>query len=451
MWKSGDIMKRNEQPHVHVVGVAGVGMSALAQALHDAGYEVSGSDRYIDQGQDLDVLHRLRLAGIRLTPQDGSGLRADTMCIAVSTAIESDNIELKRAQELNIPVVHRAAMLARLAAGKRVVAVTGTAGKTTVTGLIGYLCAEAGLDPVVINGGAVINWIAPDRVGNVRKGESNVCILEADESDRSLLSFHPTFSVITNVSKDHFELDEVITLFRKFRDQTEQWTMLGPQAAMVLDGAAPESLAVERRADGNWFVHDGVTYPSPMPGLHNAENALLAVRVALALGIPGPVLVQALSKFRGIHRRLEVVARSEGITVLDDYAHNPAKIAASWRAAAEEANRVLGVWRPHGFGPLSLLFNELVEAFVSVCRPQDRVYILPVYYAGGTAKKSDDAERLANELAARGVRAEFVDGYDMLRPSLHAVMVSGDVVLGMGARDPELPVFLHALLTGRGA
>ena len=442
-------MKPTEKLHVHVVGVAGVGMSALAQALSDAGYEVSGSDRYIDQGQDLDVLRRLRLAGIRLTPQDGSGLRADTMCIAVSTAIESDNFEMQRAREWGIPVVHRAAMLARLAVGKRVVAVTGTAGKTTVTGLIGYLCAEAGLDPVVINGGAVINWMAPDRVGNVRKGATNLCILEADESDRSLLSFHPTFSVITNVSKDHFELDEVISLFRAFRNQTEQWTMLGPQAATVLDGAEPESLTVERRADGNWFMHDGVAYPSPMPGLHNAENALLAVRVALALGVTSAVLVQALSRFRGIHRRLEVVARGGGVTVLDDYAHNPAKIAASWRAAAEEAHRVLGVWRPHGFGPLALLFNELVEAIVSVCRPQDRVYMLPVYYAGGTAKKSDDAERLAGALAARGVNAEFVDGYETLRGGLRSVMQSGDVVLGMGARDPELPEFLHALLTGR--
>lgn len=432
--------------HVHVVGVAGVGMSALAQALHDAGYEVSGSDRYIDQGQDLEVLHRLKLGGIRLTPQDGSGIRADTAAIAVSTAIEGDNADLLRAQALQVPVVHRAAMLARLAAGRRVLAVTGTAGKTTVTGLLGYLCAEAGMDPVVINGGAVINWIAPDRVGNARKGAGGLCILEADESDRSLLAFHPATSVITNVSKDHFELDEAVSLFRAFRGQTAEWTLLGPQAAEVLDGVAAERLVVERRADGNWFTFEGVAYPSPMPGQHNAENAWLAVRVARRLGIAPEVLVRGLSTFRGIHRRLEVVGRRGGITVLDDYAHNPAKIAASWRAAAEESACVLGVWRPHGYGPLSLLFNELVDAFASVCRAGDRVYILPVYYAGGTAKKTGDAERLAGVLAERGVPARFVADYEALRTELGAVMKAGDVVLGMGARDPELPGFLRSLV-----
>jgi len=444
-------MNPPEKSHVHVVGVAGVGMSALAQALHDAGYEVSGSDRYIDQGQDLDVLQRLRAAGIRLTQQDGSAVRADTACLAVSTAIESDNHDLLRAQELRVPVVHRAAMLARLASAKRVVAVTGTAGKTTVTGLIGYLCAAAGLDPVVINGGAVINWIAPDRVGNVRKGNGNLCILEADESDRSLLSFYPVCSVITNVSKDHFELEEVIRLFQKFRAQTEQWTLLGPQAAAVLDGETETTVTVERRPSGNWFTFDGVAYPSPMPGQHNAENALLAVRVALALGVSSESIVQALSTFRGIHRRLEVVSRGNGITVLDDYAHNPAKIAASWRAAAEESHRVLGIWRPHGFGPLALLFDELVSSIESVCRAQDHIFILPVYYAGGTAKKTDDAERLAATLAERGVSATFVAQYEELRTTLHGMMQSGDVVLGMGARDPELPVFLHGLLNGRDA
>jgi len=439
-------MTDSNQKHVHVVGVAGVGMSALAQVLQDEGYMVSGSDRYIDQGQGMEVLDRLRLAGIKLVPQDGSGISTETSCIAVSTAIENDNPDLLKAKQFHVSVVHRAEMLARLAAGKRLLAITGTAGKTTVTGMIGYICAEAGLDPVVVNGGAITNWQAPDRVGNVRKGKGSLWILEADESDRSLLSFHPHYSVITNISKDHFELDEVTKLFQTFRERTESWTLLGPQAAAVLDQPVVPAPVVEHRRDGSWFVFEGVHYPSPMPGQHNAENALIAVRTALALGVTPEVIVRALSTFRGIHRRLEVVGRANGITVLDDYAHNPAKIAASWRAVAEQSDRVIGIWRPHGFGPLSLLFNELVDSFVGVCRSADVLFILPVYYAGGTAKKTQDAERLASVLAERGVQARFVENYDQLGEQIRGMMKSGDAILGMGARDPELPTFLRGIL-----
>lgn len=438
--------RHDNRPHVHVAGVAGVGMSALAQALLDAGYRVSGSDRYIDQGQDLEILQTLRLAGVELVPQDGSGIKDDTTALAVSTAIEKDNAELRAAQALQVPVVHRAAMLGRLTAGKRLLAVTGTAGKTTVTGLIGHICAAAGFDPVVVNGAIVTNWRAENRVGSVRSGAGDLMIIEADESDRSLMVFQPHFSVITNISKDHFELDEVVKLFRAFREQTRAWTVTGPQAGEVLDDV--KAPALDLRGDGaSRRLHiDGVDYPLPMPGRHNAENVWIAVQAARRLGIAPDVMVRALSTFRGIHRRLEVVGHQNGITVLDDYAHNPAKIAASWSAAAEQGARVLGIWRPHGFGPLALMFDELAASFARVARPQDRVFILPVYYAGGTAQKTHDAERLAAVLAERGVAAEFITDYEMLREKLKSSLRSGDVVLGMGARDPELPLFLKRLL-----
>lgn len=441
-------MPRNEnRPHVHVAGVAGVGMSALAQALLDAGYRVSGSDRYIDQGQDLEILQTLRRAGVQLLSQDGSGIKEDTTALAVSTAIENDNPDLRAALAKQVPVVHRAAMLARLTAGKRLLAVTGTAGKTTVTGLIGHLCAEAGFDPVVVNGAIVTNWRAENRVGSVRRGAGDLMIIEADESDRSLIVFQPHFSVITNISKDHFELDEVIKIFRSFRNQTREWTVTGPQAGEVLDGVKAPALEVRDDGTSRWLHFDGVDYPLPMPGRHNAENVWIAVQAARRLGITADVIVRALSTFRGIHRRLEVVGHRNGITVLDDYAHNPAKIAASWSAAAEQGVRVLGIWRPHGFGPLALMYDELAASFARVARPQDRIFILPVYYAGGTAQKTNDAERLAMEVAERKIAAEFVPDYGTLRGKLKSLLRSGDVVLGMGARDPDLPVFLKRLLT----
>lgn len=435
--------------HVHVVGVAGVGMSALAQALLDAGYRVSGSDRHLDQGQDVDILDTLRLAGVSLHHQDGSGIHEQTVLVAVSTAIEPDNPDLVRAQQLRVPVVHRADMLARLTAGKHLVAVTGTAGKTTVTGMLGHICSEAGMDPVVVNGGIVSNWQAPNRVGSARRGNGQLMIIEADESDRSLLSFRPYACVITNVSKDHFDLPEVIALFNTFRASASGWVLLGPRAAAVLDGKEQPGIELVEHADGRWVRVEHELYPVPMPGRHNAENTALVVQAALKLGVTPEKIRRALATFRGIHRRLEVVGRADGITVIDDYAHNPAKIAASWRAVAETAARVIGIWRPHGYGPLAHLFDELVREIQEAMRPGDRLFILPVYYAGGTASKTRDAERLAETLAARGLRVEHVRDYEVLRERILMLLQKGDVVLGMGARDPGLPRFLRHLLPSR--
>ncbi len=429
-----------------MTGVAGVGMSAVAQAMMDAGFNVSGSDRYLDDGRDLDVLKRLRLGGTKLSPQDGSAITPMTSGVIVSTAIEPDNPDLTTARRLNIPVIHRAEMIARLAAGKRMLAVAGTAGKTTVTGMIGHLCAVAGLDPTVINGGAVVNWEAPDRVASARKGTSDFIIVEADESDRSLLALHPCYTVITNISKDHFSLEEVTDLFRQFRARSREWSITGPQAGTLLDGCSPPALATAMRPDGRWLTWQDHAYPVPMPGQHNAENTLMAIWTGLRLGITPAVIQRALATFRGIHRRLEQVGRARDITFIDDYAHNPAKIVASWRAVAESGTPVTGIWRPHGYAPLAHMFDELVDAFASVVCPPHRLFVLPVYYAGGTAKPSRDAERLVEVLNRRGCEAHFAPSYAALSASLLDRLRPGDTVLGMGARDPELPVFLHDLV-----
>jgi UDP-N-acetylmuramate--alanine ligase len=431
---------------VHVAGVAGVGMSALAQALRDAGCAVSGSDRFADQGQDLEVLQRLKAAGIRLTPQDGSALDAGTKFLAVSTAIEPDNPERTAAARLGVPVVHRAAALAALARGKRCVAITGTAGKTTVTALVGWILEQAGWDPTVVNGGVLLDWRAPNRVGNVRTGRSDWWVIEADESDRSLVQFDPEWAVVTYVSKDHFELAEVRRLFEAFARKAHAGVIAGP-GVTGLPGQRPAAGAFSpRRRAGGWaFALDGVELAAPMPGRHNAENAFVAVSVCRTLGVAPARIAEALASFRGVHRRLERVGTRGGVTVIDDYAHNPAKIEASWTAVAETARQVIGFWRPHGFAPLALMKGELADAFARACRPDDRLFILPVFYAGGTATASFTAEDFVHMLAGRGVPAGHVAGFAELRRALVGAAASGDTILGMGARDPELPRFAVAL------
>lgn len=438
-----------DQPHIHVSGVAGVGMSALAEALLDQGWQVTGSDRSHDQGLALEVLQKLRRQGVKLVRQDGSALTAATKALAVSTAIEADNPEVAAANRLGVEIVHRAEVLARLAAGKRVIAVTGTAGKTTITGLLGYLLEQAGRDPSVVNGGIVLDWAGPDRLGNVRRGRSDLWVLEADESDRSLLRFHPEHAILSNVSKDHFELAEVENLFRAFAGQVRGTLVAGRGVGASL-GLVTREVAIEPHIRaGRWnFTWAGREFVVALPGRHNAENAALAVAMCEVLGADLDRVADALPRFRGVHRRLERVGERDGVAIIDDYAHNPAKIAASWRAVAETARHVHGYWRPHGFGPLALMKDELAAAFAGACQPGDRLYLLPVFYAGGTASKTITSDEFAALLRERGVVAEAVPDYDVLAQRLNAAQ-AGDAILGMGARDPELPVFARRL-AGRG-
>ncbi|HOE61415.1 MAG TPA: Mur ligase domain-containing protein, partial [Kiritimatiellia bacterium] len=196
---------------IHIAGIGGVGMSALAQALLDQGERVSGSDRLLDAGDETGVLTCLAAQGVRLCRQDGTGITPQTERLVISSAIESDNPEVLRAQALEVPVVHRAAELARLTEGRRLIAVTGTSGKSTVTAMLGCLLEGAGFDPLVVNGAAVAGWSAEGtRIGSVRKGAGEWAVIEADESDRSLMVFSPEHAIITNASADHFGLDETL-------------------------------------------------------------------------------------------------------------------------------------------------------------------------------------------------------------------------------------------------
>lgn len=431
----------------HVVGVGGVGMSALAQALQGAGYRVSGSDRYLDSGRTLPVLARLAAAGVELVAQDGSGVGGGCDVVAVSSAIEPGNPDTDAAIAAGVPVVHRAEMLARLAEGRRVLAIGGTAGKTTVTGMLGWIFESAGLDPMVVNGGAVLDWMADDRVGNVRLGASDWWILEADESDRSFLRFSPEWSLVTNISKDHFELAESEALFRQFASKARAGIVAGAAAAARIGSSAARCVVAEFEPGepvltrgGSRFTLTGQEIRIPLPGRHNAENALMAARLALEAGVSPGAVAKALGAFRGIERRLErVSAPGAACAVFDDMAHNPAKIRAAWAAVRQEGAPVAGLWRPHGFAPLALMFDELLAAFGESMEAGESLFLLPVFYAGGTARGERTSEDLARALAARGLQVESLSGEAEAETRLTERGRAGHTILVMGARDPGLP------------
>lgn len=436
--------------HIHVAGVAGVGMSALAQALTWTHGRVTGSDRYFDQGQALPVFGALRAAGVEIVKQDGSAVGARTEAVVYSTAIEADNPEFAAAKRCGVPLKHRAEMLAELARGKRVLAVAGTAGKTTTTGMLGWTLAELGADPTVVNGGALVDWADARHVGNVRRGGAAApWVVEVDESDRSLLNFSPEWSVLTNISQDHFTLEEVRELFRTYAAQVRTGIVCGAGVAATLGAQRAKvvevSAAPERTADGWAVAWRGRKLAVRPPGAHNALNALMAAELCAQLGHAPAKIAAALARFGGIQRRLERVDRGGAVRVVDDYGHNPAKLAAAWAAVSAPGNRVLGVWRPHGYGPLRAMLEPLADAFASVCRAPDKLWLLPVYDAGGTANRTVSSGDLAAELRARGVDVALAETYEALGAELAAAARAGDTILTMGARDPQLPVFAREI------
>jgi len=401
---------------VHFIGIGGVGMNGLAQLAVQSGLAVTGSDRAYTPEAELFV--QLQAQNIRIVPQDGSGIDSVTDTVVFSTAIEQDNPDLVKARSLGIPLQHRAEFLKALIGSDEVIAVAGTAGKTTTTGLLGWIFECLGKDPSVYNGAAVLNWKTDSHSGNIRRGRSGLWIIEADESDRSLLNFHPTHSIITNVSKDHFELDELHALFDRFESQTAGITIRGP----VEYGEADV----------------------PMIGQHNLENARCAMALCAALGLDMHQVRDAIRRFKGIERRLEITGRKEDIVFIDDYAHNPVKIAAALAAVQEEYGTVHAYWRPHGFAPLFQWKDELMHVFRKA-RPAS-LFILPVYYAGGTAERKITSAGFVRTLESAGVRARLVPDYAALKEQLQECARSGHAILGMGARDPELPLFARRMV-----
>jgi UDP-N-acetylmuramate--alanine ligase len=427
----------------HLAGIGGVGMSALAQILLHLGAEVSGSDRLLDRGTRTDTLARLAQLGVRLVPQDGSGIDERTVVFAHSTAIEPDNPDLLAARGAGLDIAHRAALLARLIGRAECIAVTGTSGKTTVTGMLGWILEQAGLRPTVVNGGDVLNWRTETWTGSARAGAAGLWLVEADESDRSLTAFCPAHTLITNASRDHFGLEETREIFREFADRTGRTVFAAPAVAEAI-GGFPAGRGVHAhpavREDGGRLWVGGRPVNLSLPGEHNRRNAWLASLAALDLGAPPETVRRALESFQGIRRRLQCVGEARGVRVIDDYAHNPAKIRAALRAVRQPRGRTLAVFRPHGYKPLQTMLEDLAAVFRNELRAADELRLLPVYYAGGAVERACESDDLLASLDGAPFRSEIVGDHAGLVDALSRAARPGDTILLMGARDPELPL-----------
>jgi UDP-N-acetylmuramate--alanine ligase len=429
-----------ESRKVHFIGAAGFGVSALAQFHVMGGGSATGSDRTFDTGGAPELRAKLEGLGIKIFPQDGGALDGSHAYAVASTAIEKDNQDLERVRALGLKLLHRADALAERVADHKTIAVAGTSGKSTVVAMIFEILESAGLSPSVITGGALNSLIRRGFVGNAFRGKSELLVVESDESDGTLVRYRPWLGVYLNVSKDHQDLAELERLFAEFRSHSREW----------LDATGLRAENVEPGPRESAFTVDGQRFRLPVPGLHNVENALAAIAACRKAGVSLADCAKALAAFQGVSRRFESVGAARGVEVVDDFAHNPAKVAAALAAAHLRSPRVLSIFQLHGFAPARFMKAEFLDAFAASLGERDVLWLPEIFYAGGTAAKDISAADYARELKARGKDARFFKDRAGIPADLAREAKTGDLVLSMGARDPSLSAFARDLLSALG-
>ncbi len=445
--------------NVFFIGVAGVGMSAIAQYLKGIGKEVSGSDRYFHPGEYNKTKEQLETEGLQCFLQDGSGISEKTDLIVVSTAIEDTVFEVQKAKELGIPIIKRSELLSVIAKSKKTIAVAGTSGKSTTSAMLYQILLDAHLEPSIISGAGLTSIIKEGKIGNAAVGKGEWLIIEADESDGSIVQYEPEIGLLLNIDKDHQEIDELIELFTIFKNNTKGLFIVNQSnmLAKTLSANPQNDFGFENEDAGysaQNFDQNGLSltfelrhqkFQMTSLGRHSVENAAAAIAVAHQIGVDLETCAPSLSKYDGIYRRHQVLGQKNGVWVIDDYAHNPAKCAASIRACQPLAEKVIAWFQPHGYGPTRFLKNDFVEEIADALRPQDEIWMSEIFYAGGTAVKDISANDLIKDIQAKGKNAHFVEDRNNLLEALRPELKEGTVLLLMGARDPGLEDFCKTL------
>jgi UDP-N-acetylmuramate--alanine ligase len=432
---------------IHFVGIGGIGMSGIAEVLLNIGYEISGSDI----GQSSTV-KRLKDLGATITIGHSAENVEGAGVVVTSSAIKSDNPEVLRAKEINIPVIPRAEMLAELMRLRYGIAVAGSHGKTTTTSMTAAVLSYGKLDPTIVVGGRVKTMGT-----NARLGSGDFMVVEADESDGSFLKLSPVISVLTNIDEEHMDyyknMDELENTFMAFLDKIpfyglsvlcidcprikelsnnfkKRFITYGFDKEAELRAQDVKISGFETKFDVYLNGADLGSVTLHVPGRHNAQNALAAIAIGMELGMSFEDTSKGLSEFRGIDRRLQIKGKQRGITVIDDYAHHPSEIEVTLSAIKESHDgRVVVIFQPHRYSRTKLLFNEFARVLVDT----DMLYIMDIY-----AANEDPIEGVSSELLCQSVidkggnNVRYLNGEDMLSTVLDDLK-QNDIVLTLGA------------------
>jgi UDP-N-acetylmuramate--alanine ligase len=452
-------------------GIGGSGMLPLALIVKAKGAEVAGSDRALDQGRTADKFEFLRGHGIALYPQDGSGITRQDQIVVTSAAVEPQVPDVQAAGRVGATLLARAELLAELFnASPNAIGVAGTSGKSTTTAMIAWILYATGRDPTVMNGAVMKNFVTPEiPFASAVVGGGDIFVSEVDESDGSIALYRPRIAVVNNIALDHKSLDELRRLFADYvaksdiavlgidNDETAalaarlspekiiSWSLSKPHANLFGSQLRPAQDGIgfavrERGTDLRVHVQLHV------PGLHNVANALAALAACRAVSVPLAEAAHALEGFSGVRRRLELIGTAGGVTIIDDFAHNPDKIAATLQTLHDFPGRLLVMFQPHGYGPLRLMKDAFIDCFAQSLGEHD-VLIMPdpVYY-GGTTEKSVTSADIVAGVTSLGRAAVAYAERSRCGEELVARAAPGDRIVIMGARDDTLSSFAGSLL-----
>jgi len=451
------------------VGIGGSGMMPLAMILAARGATVAGSDRSLDQARLPAKFDYLRDLGVELFPQDGSGITSPDQIVIASAAIEATVPDMVRAETLGCERRTRAEMLADLFnASTMPIGVAGTSGKSTVTGMIGWILHATQRDPSVMNGAVMKNFASPNApFASALVGSGDAFVSEVDESDGSIALFSPRVAVLNNVSLDHKSLDELNQLFGDFiaksevavvnLDNADGAHLAGTLPANRVVGVALNAEAEVMARDiveapyGASFTlvvreHEPIAVELQVPGRHNIANALAAIAACHAAGVALDEAAVAIGGFTGLRRRFELVGETQGIAVLDDFGHNPDKIAATLTTLHAFPGRLIVLFQPHGYGPLKVMRKELVDAFASGLKDGDVLILPDPAYYGGTVTREVTSADIVADVVATGRDARHIADRAEAGATIAKLAQSGDRVVVMGARDDTLSVLAGDIL-----
>ena len=454
-------------------GIGGSGMLPLACIVHARGAKVAGSDRALDQGRIAEKFAFLERLGIKLFPQDGSGITSPDQILVTSAAVEESIPDVQAARRIGAEQVTRPQLLARLFNAAPVgVAVAGTSGKSTTTGMIAWILHATGGDPVAMNGAVMKNFVTPEMpFASALAGKGDIFVSEVDESDGSIALYQPKIAVLNNITLDHKSLDELRALFLDFVrkadtaiiniDDDESRLLVGrlggkkittfsldnSSADFSADNINEEPMAVSFDAQ-SWGGEENVRVRLQVPGRHNVANALAALAAASACGISLADAAGALAGFTGLRRRFELVGTSNDISIIDDFGHNPDKIAATLDTLHAFPGRLLILFQPHGYGPLAKMGKELIDCFAGKLAPDDVLILPDPAYFGGTVERTVGSDDIVAGVKAAGRNAEHIADRAAAGERLIALAQPGDRIIIMGARDDTLSGFAANLLAG---
>jgi UDP-N-acetylmuramate--alanine ligase len=435
-------------------GIAGSGVSAIACFMADRGHTVTGSDRSFDNNPNHPLCTIFRSKGITIAPQDGSGIDPLFDFVVFSTAVEHDMPEFTKAASLRIPIKMRPEYLAELSSEFKTIAVAGTSGKSTASGMLAFLMNRFGMEPNFIGGGRIKQFKTKTHPGNSLAGSSTILVIEACESDGTIVRYKPEHLILLNLRLDHNTIDVTSEMFKTTMNSTKGMLLINaddqnlyrisPKNAITFSIDSPSKYRatdISLKPFSTAFSLNGIHFSLSLPGKYNLYNALSCIAILSEKGISLNSIASILPDFQGIERRFDIHLNNGKYLVIDDYAHNPHKISSLMQAIKNIRKGVCYIFQPHGYGPTRLMKNEYVEAFSQNLDDSDHLILLPIFYSGGTARKDISSHDLADGVRDNGKSVQVSEEREAVLKLLH----KWDTYVIFGARDETLSDFARKI------